>query len=312
MRIAIIGPGIMPIPPTGWGAVESLIWDYATELKNLGHDVRIINTPNPSEIVNSVNSINPDFVHLQYDNLYFVMPHINCKNKAATSHYGYIDQAHRYGGYSQIFDGFVNSDFRIFCLSPEILEIYRKAGVTESRLELTPNGARSDLFKYEESPKYPNKSIYLAKITDRKKQYLYQDFDSIDFAGNIDDYRFNTERENYLGEWTKEHLYENLTNYSNLVLFSDGEAHPLVCCEALMAGLGLVISKVCSANLDLDLPFITVIPDDKLEDRNYVENMIKENREISNRMRSDIRKYALDKFSWKSVIPKYIDKINKK
>ena len=24
MRVSIIGPGIMPIPPTGWGAVEIL------------------------------------------------------------------------------------------------------------------------------------------------------------------------------------------------------------------------------------------------------------------------------------------------
>ena len=27
MKVAIVGPGIMPIPPTGWGAVEILIWD---------------------------------------------------------------------------------------------------------------------------------------------------------------------------------------------------------------------------------------------------------------------------------------------
>ena len=44
MRIALIGPGIMPIPPTGWGAVEILIWDYYNELKKLGHSVMIINT----------------------------------------------------------------------------------------------------------------------------------------------------------------------------------------------------------------------------------------------------------------------------
>ena len=28
MKISIIGPGLMPIPPKGWGAVESL---------NMGH-----------------------------------------------------------------------------------------------------------------------------------------------------------------------------------------------------------------------------------------------------------------------------------
>ena len=38
MNIALVGPGIMEIPPKGWGAVESLIWDYATELGELGHE----------------------------------------------------------------------------------------------------------------------------------------------------------------------------------------------------------------------------------------------------------------------------------
>ena len=33
MKIAIVGPGIMPIPPTGWGAVEILIWDQKLALE---------------------------------------------------------------------------------------------------------------------------------------------------------------------------------------------------------------------------------------------------------------------------------------
>ena len=45
MRIALVGPGIIEIPPKGWGAVESLIWDYATELGELGHTGTIINNP---------------------------------------------------------------------------------------------------------------------------------------------------------------------------------------------------------------------------------------------------------------------------
>ena len=34
MKVAIVGPGIMPIPPTGWGAVEILIWDQKLALEN--------------------------------------------------------------------------------------------------------------------------------------------------------------------------------------------------------------------------------------------------------------------------------------
>ena len=54
MRIAQIGPGIMPIPPDGWGAVEMLIWDYYQVLTELGHEVDIINTPDRKEIVEKI------------------------------------------------------------------------------------------------------------------------------------------------------------------------------------------------------------------------------------------------------------------
>ena len=36
MKIVLIGPGIMPIPPTGWGAVEILVWDTKIALEKLG------------------------------------------------------------------------------------------------------------------------------------------------------------------------------------------------------------------------------------------------------------------------------------
>ena len=51
MKVAIVGPGIMPIPPTGWGAVEILIWDQKLALEKLGHEVLVVNTPNPNDIL---------------------------------------------------------------------------------------------------------------------------------------------------------------------------------------------------------------------------------------------------------------------
>ena len=51
MNIAFIGTGIMPIPPDGWGAVEMMIWDYATVIGELGHTGAIINTPDRSQII---------------------------------------------------------------------------------------------------------------------------------------------------------------------------------------------------------------------------------------------------------------------
>ena len=76
MKVAIVGPGIMPIPPTGWGAVEILIWDQKIALENLGHTVEIINTKNPAEIIQQVNACRPDFVHIQYDDFVGLVPYI--------------------------------------------------------------------------------------------------------------------------------------------------------------------------------------------------------------------------------------------
>jgi len=307
MKISIIGPGIMPIPPVGWGAVKSLIWDYYEELTLLGHEVQIVNTQNLQEIVNTVNGFNPDFVHLQYDDLHHVLRHINCKNKAATSHFGYIlNQMHTNGYYNHIFSGFIAGDFDIFCLSEDIKNAYLSAGVNPGRLHVTPNGARADLFKYINSPTLIDKSIYLAKIDHRKRQYVYHSIDSIDFVGNLADSKFNHNIPNYLGEWTKQQLYENLSAYPNLVLLSDGEAHPLVCCEALINGLGLVISEYAVGNLDTSLPFITVIPNEHLDDLEYVKNAIAANRKISLEYRSQIREYGIKMFSWKNLIAKYV------
>jgi len=58
MRICIIGPGFSQIPPVGWGAVEIVIWDTANTLKELGHQVDIINTTDPQEILKTINQIN--------------------------------------------------------------------------------------------------------------------------------------------------------------------------------------------------------------------------------------------------------------
>ena len=123
-------------------------------------------------------------------------------------------------------------------------------------------------------------------------QTKYQKVEGLKFVGNCVDQHFDVSSNSYLGEWSKSKIYSDLTNFANLVLLSDGEAHPLVCMEALSAGLGLVISEFAAANLNRELPFIDVIPKEKLSDFSFVENAITKNREISVKMRNEIREYS--------------------
>ena len=195
-------------------------------------------------------------------------------------------------------------------ISREVLDVYKRYGFT-GRSRVIHNGAREDMFLYDSSPEFANKSIYVGKIEYRKAQWKYQNIEGMEFAGNFHGSPFQTSNPNYLGEWTKNVLYERLTKYANLVLLSDGEADPLVVKEALIAGLGVVVSECASANLDLSKDFITVIPNNKLTDLKYVENAINANRLISIARRDEIRDYGLRVFSWKSIIHKYNQIINK-
>ena len=300
MKISIIGPGIMPIPPTGWGAVEILIWDQKLALEKLGHEVDIVNTKSPIEIIQKINAYRPDFVHLQYDDFIELYPYIQYPC-AITSHFGYLEQPNKWGYYhDRIVKPFQRIAPNIFCLSDGIRDVYKnELLIKESNLHVTPNGVNTSKFVTRD-PMYPDRSLYLAKIDYRKRQFMFQSISSLYYAGNNADSNFNTNI-NYLGEWSKEYLYNNLTDYGNLVLLSDGEAHPLVCMEALAAGLGVVVCEYGAANLDTTKDFITVIPESKITDLKYLEDEIVKNRDYSVSHKDDIIKYASN-FDWVNVI----------
>lgn len=303
MKISIVGPGNMPIPPVGWGAVEILVWDMKLALETLGHSVQIINTKDAVSIIEQINQFRPDFVHVHYDDFIAIYPYIQYP-KAITSHFGYIERPEMFGGYVNIANEFSRIQPNVFCLSESIRNVYKiLLNIPEEKLFVTPNGVNTDAFNYTDNPKYPDRSIYLAKVDYRKRQHLFQSIDSLWYAGNIADQRFNSNK-NYLGEWSKDTLYKNLTDYGNLVLLSDGEAHPLVCMEALSCGLGVVVSQFGTANLDTSKDFIDVIPENKIQDITYIESVLERNREYSVSHREEIVEYS-KQFKWESILEKY-------
>ena len=321
MKIVLIAPGFKPLPPQGWGAVESIVWDYYTVLSKKFENKRgnknqvvIVNRTNPIEIVREANSHpDADVVHIMYDDYIVVVPYLTCPLIFYTSHYAYLTHPRfetQYAHYFRnIFTRVIEYSQKIFLMviSQDIFEKYADHGFPPQRMSVLPNGAREDVFQYKPTALLnPGKSIYLAKIEERKAQYLYQSISSIDFVGNYASSSFDTRSPQYLGEWDKPQLYQSMTEYANLVLLSDGEADPLVVKEALMAGLGLVVSSCCTANLDLSKPFISVVPNGKLGDVEYVRGLIEQNRKVSLAMRDEIRAYALKEFSWDRITDKYL------
>ena len=305
MNICLIGPGT-PIPPKAWGACEIIVWDYYENLKKANHNVVFISNQNNGVVVEFIKNGNFDVVHIMYDDLIILAPHIHpyCKVILYTTHWAYLPQIftnkRMYAPFQNLLK--LHQYVHIFALSEQIKKVYVQANIPEDKVSVIHNGAREDLFLYKEVPMYPDRSIYIGKIEMRKRQYLYQNIDNLFFVGQIANSPFDRAHARYLGSWEKEILYTTLTDYANILLMSDGEADPLVIKEALIAGLGVVCNEISAANLDRTKDFITIIPDNKFNDINYLSDALAKNREVSLSKREEIRKYALETFSWKNVI----------
>jgi autotransporter strand-loop-strand O-heptosyltransferase len=62
MKIVNVTPGLLPIPPKGWGAIEKIIWETHQNLLELGHESKILYT-------DDVKPGNFDVVHVHVANL---------------------------------------------------------------------------------------------------------------------------------------------------------------------------------------------------------------------------------------------------
>jgi len=311
MKIALVAGGHLPIPPKGWGGVEHLIWNFHNQLKKIGDEVSIINTTSIDQIIEKLNSENFDAVHLHYDQYANLMPHIKCNKRMVTSHYPYLENPEPQ--YTFLYDLLNTSKSHIVCLSDRIKKEFLHRGSDSTNVSVLPCGIDVDSYSIdEESVLYPDRSIVVGKIEPRKRQAFLQNKNlNIDFIGNNTDPNFDTNDPCYYGEQSKQDIMDNLTSYANMVLLSSGEAHPFVCLEAMASGLGLVLSEQSTANLDVGLPFINVIPDTKLNDTDFLRDQIVSNRKTSLTMRKEIRQYCKDNFDWCAIIQKYKEIINK-
>jgi glycosyltransferase involved in cell wall biosynthesis len=305
MKIALVGPGLMPIPPSGWGAIESLIWKHYQGLRAMGHTVQIFNSQDTRAVIKEINNQDFDFVHVQYDEFAHDFAAHCTKPYCITSHYGYILKPAQWAkGYFSIFTDFLAAP-GIIALSAEIRELYRTAGYT-GPVYILKNGIDTASFNFKE--KGNGKIICLGKIEPRKQQAqlarLMEEKLDIDFVGPIVDPEFIAEKRcHYLGVWTKEQVQQKLTEYSTLVLLSDGEAAPLVVIEALAAGLSVVISRSSAANL-VPKDFITILDDDENNPETIIQALHRAV-EKNDQYRSAIHTYAVETFDNAAIMEEY-------
>ena len=315
MKIALIGPGIMEIPPEKWGAVEMLMRDYAVILKDLGHRVQIINTPDKELIKFEVEHGKFDIVHLHYDVFADIITDLIplCKRVIASSHYPFINTPAMWGRdkYGENFPYLIeNKDFSLFASSQKDIDTYVEFGAKEENTWLSKLGIRCDPYQFNEYAQF-DRTLHFSQICDRKRQYLLEKFDhdKIDIFGRREAGRYRGRH--YGGELPRDILNQTITNYPNFILLSEVEnTTPLVVKEALICGLGVVVSEEVAVELDTSKDFIDVIPENKINDHDYISEVVERNKKLSRQIRKDIRKYGIDTFGLENILAyEYIPKL---
>ena len=303
MNITLVALGKFQIPPQGYGGTELVIWNIRKILIKEGHAASIVNVKDRNNsilrrwrVVREINASNPDVVHIHTAKYFNLARFIRCPNILFLDHSPDVSFAeYKYHRRAKI------KGAHIISFSEKIKELYAGIGADRDFLHVIPNGVAVNEISFSGSPKYPAKSICLGAVSKRKRQYAIADMVNIDFAGPIMD-KTDFLDGAYKGEWSREQVCRNLTDYANKILLSKAEAHNLACLEALAAGLGLVISEATTDNLDTSMPFINVVPENKIHDREFVAGVIAENRATALAMRKDIREYAKRNFDIEQIV----------
>lgn len=305
MKICFLTPGEIDIPPNGWGALETVVWNQKQQLDSMGFDTLIVNEPDIQQAYQKIVNFDPDIVHLHYGKHFELLPYINTR-KIITNHDGSFLNSYKF--HEQIIRKFMY-DCEFFVLTSWEQNLLLDIGISPFDIKILPNGVDINSFKFEDKPSY-DKSICLGKIDNRKNQSKLQSLNcDIVFVGQNNDTNFNPLDSNYLGLWDRQDVFQQLTKYCNLVLLSNAELQPLVCLEAMSAGLGLVLSEVCSQNLDTSLDFITIIPNSQMHNNEYIKKAIIDNREYCKSINRQIIKEYAQNFDWKEIVKRYIQYI---
>lgn len=318
LRIALVGPGIMSIPPVGWGALEQLIWECAIALRKEGHFVEIINTPERDEIVAHVAAGKFDVVHVHYDVFWDILDKlfIHTRLLCMTSQYPYIRneawwKAH---GYITVFAGICSAVKRgiakLFVVSHADAEVYMKKGdVSAKDIVYMPNGIDVAGIRMTTTPVMADRSIVLAKIERRKRQCLTETLRCVDYIGDYSINRGPCVHSNYRGEISPSVRAQVLTEWGNLILLSEGENDPLVVKEAMASGLGCVLSEQATTAPMRTLSWVTIIPETDITNPTKVLDAIEKNRAAVRSQRQEIRDWAMSHWDWSVTIQQYCSKL---
>jgi len=148
-KVTQVSPGLIAIPPNGWGAIEKIIWNYKLGLEKLGHEVDI-------KYINQIDNTS-DILHVHVANLALEaaakgIPYIFSLHDHHVVHYGV---------------GSYNYNINLEAIKKSVMSITHAEFLVDhfpdtDKLFYLPHGVDTDYFKSDEREKTEHKLLCLA------------------------------------------------------------------------------------------------------------------------------------------------------
>lgn len=312
LSLLLVHNSEQPIPPIGYGAIETILWQYASRLRQRGHRVEILNRGGPPAIPAFIGQMarqRPDFVHVNAPPLIpWFRPIVRAfgAKMVSTAHIGWSLPAGTNDADLQRLLGLYGRSPYHLHLNAEHPELLREIGVPSSNGRILRNAVETDEFRFSPEPGN-GRAVCVAKINRRKRQQEVANAVAgsrvhVDFIGHADTVVLETNANaHHLGSWDRATLHGRMTEYSAFVLCAKAEGQALAVVEALAAGLSVVLSPAAAYNIDPSLPFVHIVRTDD-EILPALEAAIAQNPEH----RRAARAYAIETFDYERVLDEYV------
>ena len=301
--------GDNPIPPTGWGAVELIIWQTTTRLRKRGISIHVINKPKFGaifEVLKLSLQGRADVVFCHAEKPIRILTWIAKIRDIlliATTHNPVSHQS-----WSKALQRCYMAPFHFV----------GRADVEQMILAKNPNAKCAIQLNATETQEFETclagngRAICLGRIQERKRQndvslLLKGSGLECDFVGPLmEEVEISDELRNHMiGPWDRETLHRKLCEYSCHILLSRSERQPLAVIEALAAGIPVVVSPDAAWNLDDSKPYILVVDSDS-----ELVPSVKKAIEIRNQVTENIRQYAVETFDYEVLVDKYLAQVD--
>ncbi len=268
LAIAMVGSGMIPIPPPGHGAVEKHIWNLAKALEARGHHVEILNRALGSRPWNEyrfamwarprARAAGKDIVHLHTTGVAYTFHALGPRGYIYTSHSRHWTRREGLGerlGFA-LERRAVAGARRVIALSDRMARLMTPL----ASADVVPNGVDTDLYRPDYAARPGNRIVAVGRVEPHKGFHLAAEAlehhdASLIIVGPAPPGPYVERLRRHpsvtvTGEITEEALRRYLATSDIYVHPSASEAFSLAVVEAMASGLPVVGTEVCEGQVE--------------------------------------------------------------